>query len=305
MARPYHIQFLTSSQINFTKWDDTVARSPQSRIYATSAWLNIMSPGWCALVCNDYEYVMPLTCKKKLGISYLAQPAFTQQLGIFSKGNIPNHLVNEFYNQAKKKFRYATIFVNHAPGGPFTLTAKKNYILSLSNNYNAISNCYQSILIKNLKKAYSNNLHYEDVIDATSAIELYKNYYALKLGLPQVAYERLKKLSKYYSEQQQCFARCVKNNGGDILAISLFFIDEKRIYNITSTVTKEGRKLEANRFLYDQLIREFCESRVILDFEGGNIAGIETFYKQFGAVNEPYYFLKWNELSFPFNIIKK
>ena len=90
-----------------------------------------------------------------------------------------------------------------------------------------------------------------------------------------------------------------------MLAISLFFFDSRRIYNVVSSVTVAGRKLNANYFLYDELIKEFSEKKIILDYEGSNVPGIEMFYRKFGATPEPYYFLKWNDLKWPLKLFKK
>jgi hypothetical protein len=63
---------------------NAIARSFNGIVYAYSWYLDIVSPGWDALVKDDYKSVMPLTWRKKYGIKYLYQPFFTQQLGVFS-----------------------------------------------------------------------------------------------------------------------------------------------------------------------------------------------------------------------------
>jgi rRNA processing protein Gar1 len=54
--------------------------------------------------------------------------------------------------------------------------------------------------------------------------------------------------------------------------------------------------------LYDKLIEEFSQSSLVLDFEGSDIPGIADFYKSMGPVNQPYFFVKYNELP---KLIKK
>jgi hypothetical protein len=99
--------------------------------------------------------------------------------------------------------------------------------------------------------------------------------------------------------------RKVELPGSGILAIALLLQDSGRLYNIMSTTLPEGRRLEANHFLFEQLIREFANSDLILDFEGSDIAGIANFYKKFGAVSEPYFFVRFNNLPWPIKHFKK
>ena len=61
----------------------------------------------------------------------------------------------------------------------------------------------------------------------------------------------------------------------------------------------------AGAFLYNELIKEFSHNGMMLDFEGSDIAGIEFFYKGFGAVNQPYYKTHLNNLKFPLRLFKR
>jgi hypothetical protein len=93
--------------------------------------------------------------------------------------------------------------------------------------------------------------------------------------------------------------------GEDLQASCVCFTDKKRIYFILSTVTETGKSNQANHFLIDQLIREFAGQPLILDLEGSDIPGVADFYSGFGAINQPYYFLKWNNLPWPLKLFKK
>src|SRR5690606_31954046 len=93
-------------------WDRCIKNAPNQLIYAWSFYLDIISPGWDALVMGDYEMVMPLTGKKKWGISYLYQPAFTQQSGIFGK-HIDANIITKFLNKAATQFPFIEINLNY------------------------------------------------------------------------------------------------------------------------------------------------------------------------------------------------
>ena len=82
------IQHLKHDQIDKWKWDETIKHSFNGTIYAYSWYLDIVCPGWEALIKNDHEYVMPLTAGKKYGVDYIYPPFFSQQLGIFSNSKL-------------------------------------------------------------------------------------------------------------------------------------------------------------------------------------------------------------------------
>ena len=74
--------------------------------------------------------------------------------------------------------------------------------------------------------------------------------------------------------------------------------DERRYYNLMMCATPNCKRAICRPFLYNELIKEFSHSGMMLDFEGSDIAGIEFFYKGFGAVNQPYFKMHFNNLKF-------
>ncbi len=106
------IRYLEHEQIDKKKWDDCIARSFNSIIYAFSWYLDIVSEDWDALVEDDFERVMPLTQHKKLFTNYLSQPPFTQQLGIFSIKKLNSEIIDDFIRAIPLRFRFVEINLN-------------------------------------------------------------------------------------------------------------------------------------------------------------------------------------------------
>jgi len=304
LSHPSNIRFYERAQIDTDRWDRFIKGSPQYRLYASSSWLDHLSPNWGALINTSYSVVMPLTIKKKYGIPYLAQPRFTQQLGLYSDAPLSPAAATDFFDRAAQLFPFAEIFSN-LPADP-TTPALRNYILPLNASYADIRKRYSRSLINNsLKPVAKNKLICQTHTDTGAAIEMYRRLYQQRMGVTHSAFRKLEALAGHLAKKECCFTRQVISPGGAPLAISLFFKDEQRIYNLCSATPPEGRKLHANYFLYDTLIREFAGSGLILDFEGSTIPGIAAFYRKFGAVPEPYYFIKWNRLRWPLKIFKK
>ena len=106
------IQYLQHNQINLKKWDTTIAEC--GNIYAYSWYLDIVHPGWDALVEDDYQSVMPLTGGKKFGVNYLFQPYFAQQLGVFSKQPLSPEKTETFLKAIPSKYRFVEIRLNES-----------------------------------------------------------------------------------------------------------------------------------------------------------------------------------------------
>ena len=104
--------YLKHTEIDKVKWDDCVLNSQNHLPYCYSWYLDIVSPGWDALISNDYEFIFPLTHRRKAGINYLFQPYFTQQLGLFSKNAFEQKTVTAFLSAIPEHFKFIEINLN-------------------------------------------------------------------------------------------------------------------------------------------------------------------------------------------------
>ena len=291
------ISYLPQANIDKQKWDHCIDTAANGLIYAYSFYLDAMSKNWDALIVNDYEMVMPLTWNKKYGISYLRQPFFIQQSGIFGNSSFTEDVTKQFIKQALNLFPFAEINLNFANEYNSSGATKCNLILPLDNTIAEIEKHFKNDLIKNIKKANKNNLIYRPSEEIKTAIESYKNTYSERFYIPQKAYEDFFQLCLLLKKKKQLLVRKVNSKDEKLLAIAIFLKDKKRVYNIMSTTFPEGRSLEANHFLLYELIKEFSGQNLILDFEGSEIQSINFFYRKFGAIEQPYPFVRINNLN--------
>ena len=106
------IRYLKHSEINKEMWDACIINSTNGLIYARSWYLDAMSPNWEALVHKDYVAVMPLTVSKKMGVSYLSQPAFFQQSGIIGPLDFDEKVTQTFLDIICSCFPLVEISLN-------------------------------------------------------------------------------------------------------------------------------------------------------------------------------------------------
>lgn len=294
------ITYRKHADIDKGRWDALIEKAgAKGLIYARSEMLDAMSPGWDALVSGDYEAVMPLTWRKKMGIRYLCQPAFCQQLGVFSDREVTAQMVEAFLVKASVHFRLAEIFLNFSNRVEQAAQTATNFILPLERGYNPTREHYKNDLLKNLARAAKYEMAYLPTENVSLAIDHFETLYGRQMGLRKTDYAQLKLLCENWVKQGRCLVRQVHFAGrgkDELLAIGLFLKDGNRIYNIASSTLPNGRTFEANHFLFDQLIREFAGQNLVLDFEGSDLPGVARFYQKFGPINQPFYFWKSNRL---------
>ena len=99
------IVYHKNNEIDREQWDNCIKSSPGVKPYAYSWYLDIMAPGWQALVDDDYDSVFPIPCFSKFGIQYVATPIFLQQLGAFSPDKPASQAIIEFLDYMPDIYR--------------------------------------------------------------------------------------------------------------------------------------------------------------------------------------------------------
>lgn len=296
------IKFVPYQSIDKAKWNNCISFSVNSLIYAQSFYLDAIADNWDALVLDDYNAVMPLVWRKKWGIKYLYQPSFIQQLGIFFTKELNDEVLETFIEKASKAFEYVDININYKNTNLFLpadiiVSERTNYIVDLNRSYEALYDHYHPNFTKSLRRIKKFNLKYEAAEDIDNIMDLYQALYSKRLeSVSEKDIEGFKIVCNKLKADGNLVIRKVFSADNILLAAALLLKDNKRLYNIISCITDEGKKHEANYFLYDQLIQEFCNNNLVLDLEGSDRKGIANFYKKFNPRNEPYLHIKRNNL---------
>ena len=293
---PSPIQYIAHQDIDQHRWDACIGHASNGLIYAMADYLNAMSPNWDALVLGDYEAVMPITWRKKMGIRYLCQPAFSQQLGIFFANKGLQEHVPAFLRKLSLRFRLTEIFLNYQNHTEGITATHTNFVLPLLHSYATIASAYRGDLVKNLNRTKKFSLQYHTSQNVAEAINLYRQQYGKRMNMQEQDYSNFIMLAEKLLQEGKAIVRHVTLQNGELLATGLFLKDQNRIYNLSSTTLPNGRTLEANHFLIDGLIKEFAGSGLTLDFEGSDLPGVARFYQKFSPINQPYFFWKSNRL---------
>jgi hypothetical protein len=301
------IHFLQHHQIDFTRWDNNVQHAENSLPYAFSWYLNAVSPAWNALVSDDYAFVFPLTWKKKFGLTYLHQPYFTQQLGLFSRQPLTTDISDAFLEALPKHIRFVEINLNVAnkpSPEKFNLTAKTNILLTLQEHYTTIYSGYTENVKRNISKAEKHHLQITGNIQLDDVIRLFKADKGREVtSMKHVHYTHLKLLAAALEKHHACLLSGVLKDER-LVAGALFVKINKRIIFLFSGNSEAGKKCGAMHFLIDDAIKKNCREALLFDFEGSTNPGLARFYKSFGSVESVYLHLKKNTIPYPFRFFK-
>lgn len=278
------IRLVKRKNLDVERYNTCIVNSVQSRIYGYSWYLDIVAENWDVLILNDFEAVMPLPWKRKYFLKYITQPLFCQQLGVFSKNETDDNSLSNFIKAIPKSFLKVNL------NGNFNLsfgnsTERKNYILSLNNDYDSLFKGYSKTRKQRVKKAQKANLLITDVL-ITELIDLYEENYSYS-GFSSAKLESIAVLNE---------AKLIGIKKEDeLIGGAVFLVIKNRIIYLFSAFNENGKKYQAASFLIDHMIQTNQKTNTILDFEGGNLKNIEAFFKSFGSKIEPFYSMNfWN-----------
>ena len=293
------IHYLEHNAIDKAKWDALIAEC--GNIYAYSWYLDIVHPGWEALVEDDYQTVMPLTGGKKFGVNYLFQPFFVQQLGVFSKALTPE-TTEAFMEAIPSRYRFAEIRLNE--GNAFAediqgVEYHRNVLLDLNQEYNAIRSNYHQNTKRNLAKAESNNLQLVETVIPYHVVALFRdNRGALLDKWGDAEYGVLTHLAKVAQKRNAAFMLGVSEKGvGQLICAAIFMKTKDRITFLFSGLTEEGKQRQAMTYLLDQVIQQYARQPITFDFEGSDDDNLARFYLGFGGKETKYPSYCFNRLS--------
>ena len=300
------IKYISHNDIDERKWTRCIENAGNSRIYANIWHLDRTAVKWDALVFGDYEYVMPLPVRSKIGLQYVYQPLYSQQLGIFP--NPSKQIAEQFYQSLYRKFKYVDVHLNAENQVIQTIfniefLSRQNYLLDLQYNYKSLARSYSTNTKRNIAKADGNNLQFITGI----RLEEYISFKEQNLVDPVSKKEtgKLKSIISYgrYNAIGEIYG--VYSPVNELCAAVYFCRWKNRVIYFNAASNEEGKKLGAMYFLVDNFIRENAERDLILDFEGSMIPGVARFYSGFGASPENYFQLKFNRLPLPFKWLKR
>jgi hypothetical protein len=287
------IRLLNHTEIDRERWDNCISNSVFETIYPYSWYLDLVSPGWEALVLDDFRAVMPLTWTKKLGFRLLLQPILAQQLGIFSRNPLDPVLLEEFLQNIPARVRYIDICLNlenRVIPGKWEYFERHNYELDLSGPEDS----YNTNTRRNIQKGQSLDFDFRSI----SVREyLYLKFHGMKEARPAVRWSYLENLFEGLIRLEKAGLTGLFR-GDDLQASAILGYADSRTIYLNGCNSDAGKENRAMFVLMDKLISQSRGTSRIFDFEGSNIPGVARFYEGFGGKMTVY--PRIVKTSFPF-----
>lgn len=291
------IQQVHRDYINEKKWNALLMKYRQTHPYVSLHYLNAVCKHWSALVFGDYEAVLPFCWNKKWNIKYVYQPPFLQQMLYVGPE------LTEAQTEKVQQILYTQFsFIDYKVNIPLSINTRKNYVLDLNKPYETLRKNYSSQTKKNLKAAEAN-------IVQQFSIEQFIEFYTINT-VPKISNWK----KEFSIVQEHLLNTLHKNNElllfgaeheGRLEAVSAVVSTPGNLVHLMTSSSAKGREIHGTSAIVDFIIQHYSNQEILLDFEGSELEGIARFNEGFGAVLKPYYELKSNKLSFPFNLFKK
>jgi hypothetical protein len=300
------IGYLKNEEIDRSKWDACLAEIPGVKPYAWSWYLDIMAPGWNALIDDDYNSLFPLPCFRKFGFSYISTPVFLQQLGLFSADGDSNKRASEYISFMPEFYRLIDLNIGQEVSPPgFTVSTRYNFELKLDQQYDSVWMNYTTDCRRNINIAHRYPQDVVDDVKPHEVISLFRNNIGKRAGIIRdVSYHRLHSLMDH----------CLKSGTGKILGVrspkgkllwGIFTIEtDNRITLLFTAGSRKSRELRTAYHVIDHIIRERAGTGMTVDFAGSTVPSIAIFMKSFGGEQTTYYRLYRNTLPWPVRLFR-
>jgi hypothetical protein len=294
------IWFVPHTDIDKVKWDLCISESEHGRIFAYSWFLDIMCPGWHGLIDGDYNEVFPLTQNSKFGYSYLYQPFFTQQLGLFSRSKPDRKKVTSFLKTIPAKYKFIDINLNSSnevSPGQFEIFSNKTFEVDLSGEYELLYSNYTENAKRNIKKGGDQHVVVSIEENLDDLISMFRSNQGIQYSrIKSIHYSQLKSVMQEGIKQQVAETYIARTSNGLICAGAYFIHSNNRFIFLFSGNTPESRENGAVFLLIDQFIKDHSGSMDLLDFMGSNKESLARFYAGFGAKEVLYPRIRINRL---------
>ena len=287
--------------IDFKTWDQTILSSATPFVFAQSFYLNATCPQWDALVIGDYESVFPLTYKTKFGFTYLPQPPFTSQLGVFGKVDL--EIEQLFFNYITQHYKLIDVELNISNKITSEFIRPKNtYILNYQSEYKFNQNTK-----RNINKAVENGFGFE-IIDDKDIVALSQKYLnpflEREVKLTKSTVSLLDDLLKNSIESKTLYTFKVLDKNQTMKALGHFICNGKHALYLKGTNFDKADNSGSMHMLMQHAIEFFANKSIFFDFGGGSKQGLANFYMGFGGQVSTYSFLQVNRLPWLIKFIK-
>lgn len=295
---------------NKEKYIEFCMDNPDIPVFSQPWWLDAVcgENGWDVVIIEKgneifatMPYVKPIS---RYGLTYSLMPQLTQKLGPYIKypdgqqyakklsyeKEIMQLLIDGFPKVDYFNQNFNHIYKNWLPyyWNGYSQTTRYTYILNNIENYEDCYNNFLQAKKKNIKKA---NKLVEVKFDICADEFYYNHKYTLSIQNKKISYSKELFQKIYDGIYRNNAGRTIYavDKEGNIHAALLVIWDTYSAYDLISTIDPNFRNSGSASLLVLKMIKYLQNITKKFDFEGSMIEGVENSFRQFGAVQTPYF----------------
>ncbi len=290
----HHLREVKRSHIDDDRWNSLVQQYGHGQPYSATWYLDALGK-WKGLVLGDYEMIFPLIYHQKyLYQKRLYQPFLSQCFGPTGDKSLSDNLAVflDYITQhwPNSHFYFPIVQTASTPAG-MEVTQRVNQVITLDRKADTVRAQYTRTRRSQVRqhRPLVNivvDKEIERFLDAYQQAE----YPTTKPILKQM--DLFKRLLNACHKQESLEIITVNDLDGNLLNTAAFVVTDTRVINLIGASSAQGRQARANVVKIDYMLTRHCEDKRIFDFFGSNIQGVNSFNKQFGAVEIPYWMVK-------------
>lgn len=280
----YKLRKIKRKDLDLEKYSNALNDSLNYRIYAEYWYLDVlMDENWECWIYGDYEVIMPIPFQLKLGVKFVLQPTYCQQLGVFYKEEISKELFQQFEKKLHKKFVRSYCFNEENtetfhPKGQL----KSNYVLDLNRPYETIKKQFSKSTKWNLKQFEKSEQKVESETNIARILDFKEKKSTLSFSK-----DKLENLMNVLAQKDKLHIYTLKAHE-NLEAYACFINSKNRVLYLNSTATQLGKKLGFPTGLLNHILEKYQNQSCLFDFEGSNIPALKSFFKGFGSQEKKY-----------------
>lgn len=291
---------MTTADKNKSTYVDWLGLQPDQSPYLSPVYLDVIAAGWQLFVSGNFLF--PLIARRILGLRLLEQPLLTQHFALVGRQRANQVAYTQLLDQLSAKFHYIDLCLDTAdlslPKG-WKSEERVTYRLELPENAAILREHYSQHLRRLLKKPTTLQLRKD--VPITEFMPFLKQYLADKTSLPASFYSKSAALLQQPGLHWQICGAYAGNKL--VAACAILNHGNQRYYQLVANAP-EGKTDNAMHHLIDFMLSDWCGQKLIFDFEGSMIAGLQRFYSGFGAKPYIYTRVSYSKLPWPLSLWK-
>jgi hypothetical protein len=285
------VRYIRGLELDRSRWDGLMISASNVDVFGSSVFLDTMTEGWDAIICGDYDAVLPLPVRRRFGIQYTYILPFCGPFSVY--GELPGGISAATMLKAiPRSLRRCDInlWINEPPLGWQAIT-RFNHRLDLSTDYPAIRSRYQSTCRNILNRGLAFGLQILSGIPVSLQLQMAQKFGGLG-RTDRLDVLRFETLCQRWSHVSEVLSLVISSTDGRVISGAVFLRSAHQLHYLLGWSSPEGKQHNASRHMLDHVIRMHASQPLILDFEGSDIPGVAQFFESFGAVPHPYHLLR-------------